>query len=40
MGHKGYAIGVLEANYSNHHDPVVTFTSQEANEIIYTLCTG
>ena len=43
IGHKGYIyanLGVLETNYFNHHDPVVTFTSQEANEIINTLCTG
>ena len=41
IGHKGYAnSGVLETNYFNHHDPVVTFTSQEANKIINTLCTG
>ena len=24
-------LGVLETNYFTHHDPVVSFTSQEAN---------
>ena len=40
IGHKGYMPSVLGTNYFNHHDPIVTFTSQEANKIINTLCTG